>query len=362
MQIEILDRIVATEKRITRLKGEVPTDSSRIEEAKEYRRLLKLLGTTIAWILLEYNRSYIRRMSEGHDPGFIFGKKGLILETLALKAAFKNERAAVLHDLTNCLRIDDISVVDPDGITPYELKLKKKGTKKDRREMRQDRKRKTILENFTKGIKTKTIQISRIPDKHNFTAVSEVIGESIDDGVGIRLVEDCLVYCASKRDPVKEEMFPSIDRFLKSSFRDPLLHLGCHDRHICGLPKGFVAFPFTCFDIPISYKEKLLLGEVTFCVLLDIHSLRRVLQDKGFPCEIKDSEWGILQISRSFDGDRQTLQVGMGLIDRLLYECLSIETFINYLRELELPEIDDKTDFRMTKGGRDSDRSTDLIC
>ena len=341
MQLEILDRIVATEKRITRLRSEVLTDSNKIEEAKEYRRLLKLLGTTIAWILLEYNRPYIRHMASGHDSGYLHGKQGLMLERIALKASFKNDRAGILHDITNCLLIGDLSVIDSYGVRFHELKLVKKGRKKDRREIRQERKAKEIWEFYDKGTST-TIRpgwtyarhIAETPDKHNFEEVSAVISESLEKGFGFRVVEECLVYYASRGKTVRHQLFD----FMESHFGKPEILFGCHDRHIAGLPKGFCTFPFTCFDIPTTYKRMLLFGEIVFCVFLDVTSLQNLLLKEGFECEIvRTKKTGVFEIANLHNGKFGPCVVGRSVIDRLLYECLSVETFVNYLEIVPPP-------------------------
>ena len=48
LQLELVQRIIATERRISKLKKQTPKDLQKIGEAIERRRLLKLLGTTIA--------------------------------------------------------------------------------------------------------------------------------------------------------------------------------------------------------------------------------------------------------------------------------------------------------------------------
>lgn len=350
VQLELIKRIIETEKRILKLRKERPKDSFGIEEAIERRKLLKLLGTTIAWILLEFDRPYIRNFARGHDSGFISGKKGLGLELLALKTAFEFENsAAILHDITNCLHIGDLSVIGPKGILTLELKLKKK-KKMDRREIRQKRRMEIVREFYDKRISTKLIKgktsvrhLSKNRDKHNWNELFAVIDEAIRVGYGIRKVEKCLIYCAIRNDISIDKVIRRIAR--TKPFQDARIVFGCHDNHIdIGLPS---IMPFTCFEIPVLYKEKLLFREVNFCVMLDLNSLCRIMEENGYNCRIsQDSKTGILEVSDKA-AESEHGEIGFGIIDRLLYECLSIDTVLNYLKEMSLmfknkEEISDK--------------------
>ena len=335
IQLELIDRIVETERRISKLKKERPKDSRKIEEAKERRQLLKLIGTTVAWILLEFDRAYIRNFARGGDPGFISGKEGLKLERLVLKQAFSIENhAAILHDITNCLRTGDLSVVGPEGIRPLELKLRKEKRKLDRRERRQKRKGDIILEFYRKGISAKIIpgmtsvkHSTEKPDKHNWKETSATIEEAVKNGHGIRIVEECLIYIAF-RDELPNEIFSRYDKLFKDSY----FIFGCHDHHIKGLPS---IMPFTCFELPFQHKEKLFFREINFCVMLDINSLCRILEENGFHCKrLKDSDRGVLEIFNVGKGKLGPLTVGYGLTNRLLYECLSVETILDYMKEM----------------------------
>lgn len=130
IQLKLLKQIIATESDIRAQKK--AQNHEMLEQARDRRRLLKELGSTVAWVLLEYDRPYIRAFSHNLEPGFISGKEGLRLEEIALRASFRQQNyAGVLHDITNCLRIGDLSVRRPDdSIQTLELKTVKNPRKK----------------------------------------------------------------------------------------------------------------------------------------------------------------------------------------------------------------------------------------
>lgn len=336
IQLELAKSIRETEQVISELKTNDPTDSQKIEEAQELRRLLKLVGTTIAWILLEFNRAYIRNFARGSDPGFISGKEGFKLEILALKVAFKaRNQAAILHDITNCLRTGDLSIIGQNGISPLELKLRKKKRKLDRREIRQRRRGEIIREFYEKrtsdrilpGWKSVRHSIKAV-DKHNWDELTEVIDRGITRGHGITRVEDCLTYLA-----FTEEIPEVFYQHLKSL---GFFSYGCLDRHIDGLP---VFLPFTCFDMPLKYKEMLLFRDVTVCVVVDLDSLCRIIAKRGYCCRVlKNSEKGLFEITDNAQKELGSMIVGYYPVLRMIYECMSVHTFIGYVEAGKLIE------------------------
>jgi hypothetical protein len=335
IQLELVKKIVQTERRISNLRKMRANQIEQIEEARERRKLLKLLGSTAAWILLEFDRPYIRSFSRGQDPGFISGKQGLQLETIVLKTAFQpKDTAAVLHDITSCLHTGDLSIIGPRGIMTLELKLVAGKGKPDRRERRQKKRGEIIREFYDKGISSRILsgwtsirRISKTRDKHNWSETCEVIKEATETGHGACIVDNCLIYCAFRNNEAHALMedLPQLH-----TFKDPLFVFGCHDRHIDpGIPE---VMPFTCFEIPLSYKKALLSREVNLCILLDLNSLARIVQENGYVCRVlpADSNRGYLEVSEH-GHEKESMTIGSGTIYRLLYECLSVETFIAYL-------------------------------
>lgn len=344
IQLELVKRIVETEKTISKLRKEKPEKSRDIREAIERRKLLRVLGTTIAWILLEFDRPYIRCLTHGHYSGFISGKKGLKLELLALRTGFKfKNSAAVLHDLTNCLLLGDLSITGPNGKLTLELKLKKR-KKRNVREIRQKKRLEVVEEFYRKGISTKIVpnvaaiqRSSKKRDKHNFNELSSAIAAAEENGFGVQVVEKCLIYCAIKN---KERLDEAISHMCDLyNLKDARIMLGCLDRHI-DVPIPSI-MPFTCFDIPARYKHDLLFRTTNFCVLLDLSSLCRIMVENGFRCRILENSESersfnnaILEISNE-KGANKPSYISSELISRLLYECLSVETFIDYQKTMD---------------------------
>lgn len=79
-------------------------------------RQLRTVGDGLAWRSFHYNRSLIVALSRNESPGPLEEKEGLEHELGAVLDIWKErQRFALLHDLTNCLRIADLTEIGADG-------------------------------------------------------------------------------------------------------------------------------------------------------------------------------------------------------------------------------------------------------
>ncbi|MER6374051.1 hypothetical protein ABT255_38060 [Streptomyces mirabilis] len=80
-------------------------------------RQLRSVGDALAWRVFGFHRPFILALCRNQSPGPMYGKAGLAAELEHFERACKQDGAfALLHDLTNCLRIGDMTVWD--GVHP----------------------------------------------------------------------------------------------------------------------------------------------------------------------------------------------------------------------------------------------------
>jgi hypothetical protein len=88
-------------------------------EAYVYERLarqLRTVGDGFAWRCFSYNRQVIQTLSRNDAAGPMYGKIGLPYELGAIQHLWdENGHFALHHDLTNCLRIADLTEFTGDG-------------------------------------------------------------------------------------------------------------------------------------------------------------------------------------------------------------------------------------------------------
>jgi hypothetical protein len=77
-----------------------------------------VLGDALARRYYKYDRRAIIALSCNDSPGPMYGKKGLPYELGRVEEIWKSDgHFALMHDLTNCLRIADLSEIVSDGMT-----------------------------------------------------------------------------------------------------------------------------------------------------------------------------------------------------------------------------------------------------
>jgi hypothetical protein len=159
LQEEIILRITSVERRIRKAKRrrkelksglksrrEVPlskTEASMLKEKIDYidwsidqyqylLRLLRSIGDGIAFTYVD--RWDIKPLAFRQEAGFLSGKQGSRLERAILRQAFRMGAAAILNDITNCLRVGDVTVT---GNGPPLFVEAKSGRRQSSRDARQ---------------------------------------------------------------------------------------------------------------------------------------------------------------------------------------------------------------------------------
>ncbi len=87
-------------------------------------RQLRTVGDAMAWMCFKYDRKLIVALSYNQSAGPMFGKEGLGYELGRVEELQQEKRFGLLHDLTNCLRIADLTEFTPSG-TPLLREIKK---------------------------------------------------------------------------------------------------------------------------------------------------------------------------------------------------------------------------------------------
>lgn len=86
-------------------------------------RQLRAVGDALAWRVFDYQRNFIVVLSRNEPPGPISGMAGLVAERDAIHEVWRTDgHVAILHDLTSCLRIGDITIFQPGQVVVREIK------------------------------------------------------------------------------------------------------------------------------------------------------------------------------------------------------------------------------------------------
>lgn len=105
--------------------GDVDSWDTEVFVAERVARQLRSVGDGLAWKAFEYDRRPIYALSRNEPSGPMVGKAGLDYELGKVEALWNDEQHfGLLHDLTNCLRISDVTEFD--GIRRVVHEVKKK--------------------------------------------------------------------------------------------------------------------------------------------------------------------------------------------------------------------------------------------
>jgi len=77
-------------------------------------RQLRCLGDALAWRVFGFQREHIIALCLNASSGVMAGKKGLPAEIAEVEKARADRKFAIMHDLTNCLRIGDVTIFGND--------------------------------------------------------------------------------------------------------------------------------------------------------------------------------------------------------------------------------------------------------
>jgi len=133
MQISLLDSLKSLEQTASTGKKQARTDTKAaaelVEQSKRNNYLskaIKEIADGIAWRTFGYDRFTMRILSQAQSPGHTWNKDGQATELKYAKIAASNGAFMLLNDLTNCVRVGDITMA-PKGIgdVPYLTELKK---------------------------------------------------------------------------------------------------------------------------------------------------------------------------------------------------------------------------------------------
>ncbi|MEU6573564.1 hypothetical protein [Streptomyces sp. NPDC046805] len=103
----------APEPRSGRDLGNMETWRFEHDVCERLARQLRSVGDALAWRVFGFHRPFILALCRNDPPGPMYGKAGLQAELDRVEEIFKeNGSFALLHDLTNCLRIGDVTVWD----------------------------------------------------------------------------------------------------------------------------------------------------------------------------------------------------------------------------------------------------------
>jgi hypothetical protein len=348
---EARGELVRKKKRV--LQGKEPPrhrDQLEIDLAAVERgiRQLRSVGDALAWKAFRFDRRVFLALSRNERPGPMVGKEGLANEIGAVVNIWEeNKELALMHDLTNCLRIADITHFTKDRPILKEVKATK-----ERVPTKQLRRMQAAVDTINLGspIRSRGGDTWLFRSAHQFKShLSTLRGlVPLADAEGVacaRIMRQWVVSCFSPRAAVvRKDPFAHLEKGRKvkeKAFGKAELHKAQH--HLHGVQLGVVAIdpalaPIGIYPFDVETCARLICDFVIYESTLGFNKLAEALEAEGFRVDCLlpegsgrfENEGSIL---RAAVGDKSLIVHGWGM-NQLLLELVDLRVFAAALREV----------------------------
>lgn len=331
------------------LKGKVSSKYLEVNEINKIVRILKYfrwiyryIGDGVAWRAYGYDREIIRALCD-KQPVPVFSNSQGIEKELNFFSGIRRlgpEWLPIMHDITNCLRTADFSIFRSNSLYKIiELKIRKSDKKKksnqikDKRELRQAKRLKnisTFLETGDLGILREELIGGKsitapVQEKYNFELISKVIKTAKKKGYGIEEAEYGLIYFAwnIKNVNIKFVMEEALSKY-PHVFSSPLIFraFGARD------DEKPCYFPLTATELNPGQVIDILFNNFSVICMLNIKCLEENAKKASIPLVVENRNGKLaFKITSKPEGE-----VREGLIDRVLIEGLSLNSFFDLIK------------------------------
>lgn len=280
----------AEQKNKEKLEEELRIIDGQINCQRAICRAIRDIVDGIAWRLFDYDRATLLMIANRPGNKHI-NLQGLNAELAEFGNAYSSgDGIAVLNDLTNFLKLGDVTVRKDEGT--FELVEVKTGHKSSGRitRQKQDLHRTVAFINTGKSeTEDEQFSISQLnitPQTYisNFAGVTE---EAAGKGAAIENIGDHLVVSCTDFERVNELGFESIKAILKKGHNcvkrwmekgDLVINLSSQDKYI--QVKRYA--PFSVYRLPEKTRVKLMTGSLFFVSFVNISALLRYISERGW--------------------------------------------------------------------------------
>lgn len=319
------------------------------ELALRLARQFRCVGDAMAWQLYDFQTLYINALGMNDSPGPIALKEGAIKEEEEVERLWHEEGAfALRHDLTNCLRVWDLSIFHQgrsDLTHIYEVKRGDKARVR-RRQRSQGMRAKELVEQHMTTARDGILlvhhgQVAAAQNellRTNFPLLAQAIRRACEEGIGHAANSYFAVEAIDLLD--KRVMYPNADmqgRLLQ--VRQPpaeLMVTPCRDYMVSfsdqrvGKP-GYGA-PYTIYPMPPKLAAAVVTGFLRLVFHLNPCVLVEAFRKAGFeghfipPIKVTggDGPKDYFLLSRGTN----SVKIGANVIEQMLFEGLTADDLV----------------------------------
>jgi hypothetical protein len=253
---------------------------------------LRDIADGIAWRLLKYDRLVLSELAK--RPGVNRLSHDLRTEALEFEHSFRSPYTlAVLNDLTNFLKIGDVTVRTEDG--QIEFVEVKKGGKKSGRITRQKQAMREVVQFLNEGEREEQGQrlvasVLDVDPETNFKEFEEVANKAARDGASLTTLGDhLLITCIDIPNAARlgEQGTHALLESGKATIQqwesqgDVVIPCTSSDKYLNVRHYA----PFSIYPLPTMMRVRLMTGSLVFINYLNITAVLRCLERTGWQVE-----------------------------------------------------------------------------
>lgn len=268
--------------------------------AERLARQLRCVGDGLAWRAFHYDRRVVAALSRNDSPGPLIESEGLGYELGRVVDLWKNRRHfGLLHDLTNCLRIADVTeFVTDGGRLLHEVKKKAGGRATTAQKARMRAAIDAVNDGGVLPGDGGDARLAVLSTRYraDLAALRDAIGLAQSRGVqGIRLGEGRALVVASLRDLARrwaDEPAQGIDA-IESARAAAIRRAGiAHSiHHLTGnsgdtASRSPIAAPLAIFPLDSADRAELICDLLTFETVVSLDHIVQLLEERDLQVEV----------------------------------------------------------------------------
>ena len=326
------DRVVKLSKIDAQLvKMQIRRLEDKIEQYHLLLSLFKSFGDAIAFTFID--RFDLKATTFKEDSGFLIHKKGTRLERKCFRAAYQIGVIAIFNDLTNVLKYGDLTLVSE--IRPACYLEIKSGKHRNKREDRQREVMNKLVEFLNNDKPTDILRPEMIshrmaiikPLEDRLEQLNRLLNTSTTGPVTAEEVENGLVYIVTNGQVPDALIGETFGRF---PLRKPIPFFFNQFKY-----NRFGYYPACLAICDTARYIEYLAGRLQIFVLWDTGIWEDSLATKSFKLSDKtEGEFMAFRIDGRFKGEVVAIEIGHYMINRILFEFLSPDWYINNIIEM----------------------------
>lgn len=381
LQLSISTELIKLEKQISHFSKLADREKHNDEwfsreVYKAHRRVLKNIADGIAWRYLKCLRAPLRLIAEHNQTGHL--SKGFVEEAKEAERIVNETGAVVLlNDITNALRYGDLTIIQGDTISFYEVK----SGPKDGRAQHQSKKLDSVLEMLNSkehiiGDQSAKVLLIESQPTHVTYSARKIISEALksENGIAYSRLSPYLWFSCVSVDKMTDyyRKKGTLPDFPKTPFKKGLYTVPFINGMLFESYSPNVA-PYSIFPFDEEVIIDLLLGSLQIKAHLSEEELVKSFKGKGwnfvFPSLTNREEWLNLEspsdrvaatrsqkYQPSLSKGLFTTMLPWDVIYRIGFEFLSVKAIIELVELAKSTSIPGKPDFVVTEFLGEKDR------